>query len=665
VLATGDRGEFEFETDQPRVWIVVPRGYACPEWHQRAAPELTFVLEPAEQADWPRLGQLTDLHICDPAAAEVGPRLGLEVYSDRLATDADLLALAREVAAHCDVVVATGDLTDHGTEAEYARFHQWRRQVGKPVLVVPGNHDHYGALYEGDNDAKGTSPDVMTVAYPRAYEDLLEPRWWARWHGNLLLIGLDWFTYHLRLDVDRQDAWLDALLSRVPPDTHVVLLSHDVFPQVFYEALTARWPGLRLRGSLSGHWHVSRVVRHGPATHLSSAPAGFAGLDLTPAHARLVRWSADELVASTLDLNRHLRHAVERDAPIAWEAGLPGVSHLGRTHVDEQGILVTTSSETAASGWVSAIDPRDGRVVWQTGLPAQVRSGAACIGGTVVAVGVGGLVTGLDRVSGRVVWQRQSGDPFVRALIAPLGAGADRVFFGDLTRFEAIDPATGAVVWCRDDIGRAENLLTYGRPAVSGGSVVVPFGGPGAYLTRLDAATGATIWSVPGPGDIPTSDPIVVGDEILVAYAGGQLRRHSFATGEVVGSLDVGGGFPSLSAVSAGSAGFVSLATGRLLCVDHSSATVRWETPVSDTEVGLLPYCRGGAAFLAPPIIDGDEVITLSADGRISRLTADTGRVVASRKLNVLTTADLATCGELLLAVARPGTLFGVERAWS
>lgn len=44
-----------------------------------------------------------------------------------------------------DVVLVTGDVADHGLEAEYARLEKLRR-LGAPVLAVPGNHDDRAAF---------------------------------------------------------------------------------------------------------------------------------------------------------------------------------------------------------------------------------------------------------------------------------------------------------------------------------------------------------------------------------------------------------------------------------------------------------------------------------------------------------------------------------------
>ena len=45
-----------------------------------------------------------------------------------------------------DVLLVTGDLTDHGTAAEYATVRELLEPVGVPVYVIPGNHDDRAAL---------------------------------------------------------------------------------------------------------------------------------------------------------------------------------------------------------------------------------------------------------------------------------------------------------------------------------------------------------------------------------------------------------------------------------------------------------------------------------------------------------------------------------------
>jgi Icc protein len=58
--------------------------------------------------------------------------------------DGDLartLAYVRELGVRPDVVLVTGDLTEHGDPAEYARVRERLEPLGAPLLALPGNHD--------------------------------------------------------------------------------------------------------------------------------------------------------------------------------------------------------------------------------------------------------------------------------------------------------------------------------------------------------------------------------------------------------------------------------------------------------------------------------------------------------------------------------------------
>ena len=59
------------------------------------------------------------------------------------------VARARELAPAPDVVLVSGDLTEHGEPGEYARVHESLAPLGAPVLALPGNHDDSATLRGG------------------------------------------------------------------------------------------------------------------------------------------------------------------------------------------------------------------------------------------------------------------------------------------------------------------------------------------------------------------------------------------------------------------------------------------------------------------------------------------------------------------------------------
>jgi Icc protein len=77
--------------------------------------------------------QITDLHILPGEGDEM---LGADTFLALQAVLDDALETTRP-----DAIVATGDLTQDGSEASYARLRKLLLQTGLPVFALPGNHD--------------------------------------------------------------------------------------------------------------------------------------------------------------------------------------------------------------------------------------------------------------------------------------------------------------------------------------------------------------------------------------------------------------------------------------------------------------------------------------------------------------------------------------------
>src|SRR6266851_1446856 len=93
------------------------------------------------------IAQITDLHV---------------VARDRLcygeiptnAQVAEAVAHINSLAPQPDVVIASGDLVDHGREEEYEVLHEILAKLNRPVLVIPGNHDRREALLKAFADQR-------------------------------------------------------------------------------------------------------------------------------------------------------------------------------------------------------------------------------------------------------------------------------------------------------------------------------------------------------------------------------------------------------------------------------------------------------------------------------------------------------------------------------
>ncbi len=101
----------------------------------------TAVTHIESSADCLRLVQVTDTH------------LNRERGGDLLGLDTDfslqhVLDLVRKGRPEIDLVLATGDISDHGSEEAYGRALGYFGQLNSPVMWLPGNHDRADSMAE-------------------------------------------------------------------------------------------------------------------------------------------------------------------------------------------------------------------------------------------------------------------------------------------------------------------------------------------------------------------------------------------------------------------------------------------------------------------------------------------------------------------------------------
>ena len=194
------------------------------------------------------LVQLTDTHLSAGGAL-------LHGKTDTWArTWAVFKAAARFVP---DAVLVTGDVSERGApvhERAARLFERAGRELGCPVITVPGNHDPAGAVgaaYNRRRLASGPNPaDTVHVV------------------AGLRVIGLDTHGFREaggRLEA-RQLAWLRAVLATPAARGTVLAMHHPPIDSLLPELagrglarpgeLAAALAGSDVRGILCGHYHL-------------------------------------------------------------------------------------------------------------------------------------------------------------------------------------------------------------------------------------------------------------------------------------------------------------------------------------------------------------------------------------------------------------------------
>ena len=222
------------------------------------------------------IAQNSDLHIKANrrlAYGRVDTASALEACIDRL----------NRLTPRPDLVLATGDLVDTGSDGEYATLRAILAGLDLPLYLLPGNHDDRDGMRRAFPDAAYLPSDGMFLQY--ALEDFplrilaldsLEP---GHGHGRLCPARLD---------------WLAATLAARPQAPTLVALHHPPFATgiAFMDRLGLIEGGERFRAIIADHPQVERVLcghLHRPITARLAgtvaatcpSPAHQVALDLT------------------------------------------------------------------------------------------------------------------------------------------------------------------------------------------------------------------------------------------------------------------------------------------------------------------------------------------------------------------------------------------------
>lgn len=159
------------------------------------------------------LAQLTDTHITDPDGET----------SETLVDNNERLAMAVERLGQetvpPDAVVATGDLTDHGTEAEMELLAELLAPLSIPVLALPGNHDVRATFREAFDQPWASDTHLSWAVDVGSGDDAVH------------LIGLDTVdpgSHGGMFDEERQ-AWLAAALDAAADRPTIIAMHHPPF----------------------------------------------------------------------------------------------------------------------------------------------------------------------------------------------------------------------------------------------------------------------------------------------------------------------------------------------------------------------------------------------------------------------------------------------------
>jgi Icc protein len=153
---------------------------------------------------------LSDPHLCPPGT----------LYQSVLDTTSRFAeALAQAATFAPDLLILSGDLTEHGDPDSYALARGPLGDIPCPVLAIPGNHDDREGFRRGLSDLPKLVP--LTAAGPLH----------AVFESSIRIIGLDVTVpgdHHGQM-TSAHAAWLDSILSTAPDRPTLIVMHQPPF----------------------------------------------------------------------------------------------------------------------------------------------------------------------------------------------------------------------------------------------------------------------------------------------------------------------------------------------------------------------------------------------------------------------------------------------------
>ncbi|QFU09016.1 Outer membrane protein assembly factor BamB precursor [Rhodobacteraceae bacterium THAF1] len=331
-----------------------------------------------------------------------------------------------------------------------------------------------------------------------------------------------------------------------------------------------------------------------------------------------------------------------------------------------------TATPVVADGRVFTVDSRarvmahttGGQPLWSAQVspasePVDDASGAglAVSGGTLYVSTAFGQLLALDAATGQRRWVQDLGSP---ASGAPTVSGGTVYVVGRDATAWAIDTTNGRVKWTEQGTPTIAGVSGGASPAVSGDTIVLPFGSrelkgllPGGTTRWTSNVAGTRLGAVyAGIGDI-SGDPVISGNTIYAGSPSGRTNAFSLGSGEQLWSAKDGAMSP------------VAVAGGSVFTVSDQAELVRLDAATGERIWGTeLPFfkknriTRREAVFAHyGPVIAGGRLWVGSSDGVLRSFDPVTGALAGQVELPGGAATNPVIVNQTLYIVSKTGRL--------
>ncbi len=284
--------------------------------------------------------------------------------------------------------------------------------------------------------------------------------------------------------------------------------------------------------------------------------------------------------------------------------------------LDAAGVVTAFSTSGGGSTWRVSVKPEDEKVA-EKGFGGGL---AADVNRVFVATGYGNVVA-LDPANGKKIWEKNIGVPMRSSPTTADGRVLVITIEGEVVCLSVDD---GNELWRYRGIGENASIVSNASPAIEGTIAVVPFAS--GQVVGINLSTGGAVWTESlthnrGASSLASmtdaARPVIDNGVVFaVGHAGRMIAAN--LRGERMWSVPVPG---IQQPVVSGDSVFVVDTAGQLMALTRREGKAQWTTKLA------------GASIWSGPVLAGGKLWLTSAKGQLVGVEATTGKVATTIEL--------------------------------
>jgi outer membrane protein assembly factor BamB len=306
------------------------------------------------------------------------------------------------------------------------------------------------------------------------------------------------------------------------------------------------------------------------------------------------------------------------------------------------------------SGNVVAIEPKNGKIIWQKDLELKIGGGPAVANNMVVVGSQRGEVVALDAASGEIKWQSQVSSEIISSPAVGEGYVVVNTVDGKIT---ALDAESGEEKWFYDQSIPSLTLRGNSAPVIAGGGAISGFSNGKLAVFLLQ--NGVMAWEKAIASPIGNSEiqrlvdvdikPLVIGSTIYVAAYNGSLMSLDARNGQVIWQRELST-FQEISL------------SDLMVLVTHENSYV--SAINRSNGVSLWNEKSLHRRQLTAPVMVGDYVVVADFEGYLHWLSRADGTVKSREEIDSdgISLMPLVI-GEQVILQSHGGMLYAVKKA--